>query len=485
MTFADYSNLSINDYRVLVQIDISTTNTQWINCGAGIWYVNFDALYPEVGAPGDDLLSGFTAQAFSDIGSVTVDTINYTSVATLALVTTTDTSYYYDSANKEIFVHFVNNDEPYIHTIYLGVIYGYSYNEFTPIGASLCYEGRLVGDLDIGESRDPLYFGKLTYNIGSISLNNADGYFDTFPIDHDFYGNEIRILVGFAQLDISDYTKVVSGTVEKVSVSEDYMNVNILDKRRTLSKSITYTCTNKNALAAIREILYLHYGASYNSSYYDMTAWAAAEAVVPTISIDIATGHSMEEATVIDIIEMICSSVFGMFIIDTDNKYSFKIVDTSASASTTIYSYDINSRHEINYDPSEVVSSVKIGYGKDWNPTGDDYYKSPYTWYTDTTQEAAVYAKYKIYNQYEFFTVLDTLAQATTFGTTVLDYVKDVHGTGEVATPMKYYSIGVGDIVNIEIKRQVNTMLGTKKCEIISRRRSLQTGFLQLGYRII
>jgi hypothetical protein len=485
LTFADYSKLSVNDYRVLVQIDISVPNIQWVNAGAGIWYVNFDGTYPEVGAPGDDLLNGFTAQAFSDIGSVTVDTILYTSVATLAEVTTTNTSYYYDSTNGEIFVHFVNNDEPYIHNIYLGVIYGYSYNEFTPIGSSLLYEGRLQGGIDIGESRDPLYFGKLEYSNGSISLNNADGHFDTFPIDHDFYGNEIRILVGFAQLNISDYIKVVSGTVENVLVTEEAMDVNIADKRKTLSKSITYTCTNKNALEAIREILLLHYGASYNSSYYDITAWAAAEAVAPTISIDIATGHAIEEATVIEIIEMICSSVFGLFMIDTDNKYSFKIVDTSASAGTTIYSYDISSPHEINYNPLEVISSAKIGYAKDWNPTGDDYYDSPYTWYTDTTQEAAVYAKYKVYNQYEFFTVLDTLAQATTFGTTVMNYVKDVHGIGSVSVPIKYYATKVGDIVDIEIKRQVNTMLGTKKCEIISRRRSLQTGFLQLGYRII
>ena len=80
MTFSEYANRSVNPLRVLLQLDISKINTQWINAGAGIWYVNFDATYPEVDS---SLLDGFTAQSFGDIGSLIVDTTNYTKMSDL------------------------------------------------------------------------------------------------------------------------------------------------------------------------------------------------------------------------------------------------------------------------------------------------------------------------------------------------------------------------------------------------------------------
>ncbi|HUW45691.1 MAG TPA: hypothetical protein VMW50_07840, partial [Dehalococcoidia bacterium] len=63
MTFEELSNKSVSSLRTLVQIDLGNINIQWVNAGAGIWYVNFTGLYPEVD---DSLLDGFTAQLFGD-----------------------------------------------------------------------------------------------------------------------------------------------------------------------------------------------------------------------------------------------------------------------------------------------------------------------------------------------------------------------------------------------------------------------------------
>jgi hypothetical protein len=478
LTLSEYSTLSVSNPRVLVQIDLSSLNLQWVNAGAGIWYVNFDNLYPEVDST---LLSGFSAQTFGEIGSVYVDGIFQTKKTTLASLTDAVESFYFDRTNKELYVCLKNYDEPFIHDIHLGVIYGYSLKEFTPSASSILYEGRLTASPSVSISRDPLFFGKMQYNFSGISLVNADGYFDTFADTKNIYGNEARILFGYDELSIDDYITLYTGIIEDISISEETADFSVGDKRKQLSKSVTYTCSALNALSAIKELLVNEYNATYNSTYFDTTAWEAASALVPNITIDIAAGKAITDKPVNEIIEDICGTVFGLFIIDSSNKFSFKIVDTSATASTTIQDIDILNYHTITYDPSEVISSTKVGYSKNW----EEGYESPYTWLYDTTQENAVFLKYKTYNQKESFTMLINSADAQSFSDTILAYSKDVHGVGDIEVPMKYYDIDLGDIVNIEINRPATTMLGTKKCEIIGKTYNLSFPTITFTYRII
>ena len=474
MTLSEYNSRSVSDSRVLAQIDISKVNLQWICCGAGIWYCSFDGLYPEVDPL---LLEGFTAQSqFTDIGSLLCDFIFQTAVTSVAELTNNPGSYYFDSVNNKIYICLPNFDEPWLHTIQLGVIHGFSFDEFVPIGAASLYEGRMLGSPSVSQSRDPLFLGKIQYDFGGIELINSDAAYDTFAETNDIYGNEARLYFGYKQLNISDYVRIHSGTIQDITISEETMAINFSDKRAQLTASIQYSCTSKNALDAIVEILNQSYNIQYNSIYYNTTDWALARALVPVITIDM-----QEEGSVIDLIEDICGSVFGLFLIEADNRFSFKIVDTSASSETTIAYQDILSSHSVTYDPSEVISSVRVGYNKDW----DSDYVSPYTWYTDTSQESAIYAKYKTYNQVEYFTLLTNLTDATAFGTKILNYAKDVHGTGQITTGMKYYPYGVGDIVDIEIWREKQSMLGTKKCEIISKQYNLRESSITFGYRIV
>lgn len=488
MSFDTEASRSIASPVILVQMDISSLNLQWVNAGAGIWYVNFSASYPEVGAPGDDLLNGFSAQSFGDVGSLLVDTVHYVKANSVSELTTTEMSFYYDQSSGEVFVHFVNNDDPIMHHVFLGIIYGFSYDDFLPIGALNFYEGRLVEDFSVSESRDPLFFGRMLYNVSGISLVNSDGHFDSYPESKDFYGNALRVLVGFRDLDISEYVTVFSGIIEKVTLSETAFNIAVSDKRKTLSKTITYTKSTTNAMEVIRDLLATHYNAVYTDVCYDMTAWATFEALMPTISIDIGESKTTKDIKVIELIEKICSSVFGMFFVNTDNKYSFKVIDTSDPALLTIPAIDILNRHEIGYDPNEVISSAKVGYAKNWEPAGGEYYDSPFQFYNtkdDTEYELQTFLKYKVYNEKSFETLLDTIAQARDFGETMMQYAKDVHGVGSIEVPLSYHALNVGDMVNVEIEREKSDMLGTKKCEILAKSLSLRNCVYTLKYRII
>src|SRR3990167_1530185 len=171
MTFAQYAARSVADARVLVELDLGIINLQWVNNGAGLWCVNTDGLYSWVDST---LLGGFTDQGFAAIGSVRVDGGEQTDAGSmLTLVTATETFWYDDSGT--LWVHLINNDAPSMHTIAIGVVYGYSFDDFTPVGASQAYEGRLLGAPAIAKRRDPLYFGKLAFGGGSITLANGDG----------------------------------------------------------------------------------------------------------------------------------------------------------------------------------------------------------------------------------------------------------------------------------------------------------------------
>ena len=71
MTFIECATKSVNNLRILYNLDITQDQDLWVNSGAGIWYVNANGLYPEVDS---SLLTGFTViQTFPAVGSVLVD----------------------------------------------------------------------------------------------------------------------------------------------------------------------------------------------------------------------------------------------------------------------------------------------------------------------------------------------------------------------------------------------------------------------------
>jgi hypothetical protein len=247
--------------------------------------------------------------------------------------------------------------------------------------------------------------------------------------------------------------------------------VSLEDKRKGLTKAITYTCTNKNALDAILEILQTCYPAiQYTGVFFNITAWELAKANVQNVSI-----NKTDSEPAINTIEEICASVFGMFEITKDNLFSFRIIDQYQSASVEIPPIDVLNKYMITYDPNEVISSAKVIYNLKASS------------YVNTTKEAEVFAKYKTYNQRDFNTWLVTSAASSIFSTKVLEYVKSIHGKFSIQVPLKYHNIEVGTMVNHTIARQnTNMITNEKKCEVLGVNMSLSgVPLLTLDMQII
>jgi hypothetical protein len=470
MTFEECVVRPVNHPHILLELDISSINTQWVSAGAGIWKVNFNNIYTEIDST---LLDGFTVQDFDNVASMRSNNNILVKVDTLLEVSTNYESFYYDSLNKTLYVTLQNYDDPILHILYLGIISGFSKEEFSPKGKPILYEGRLSTVPTLGMSRDPLYFGKISYDSATFQIINADGVYDNFADIYDVYGNPGRLLFGYDEIDYDEYQLIYSGYIETIKVAEDYMSVKLMDDRKKLSKKVYYTCTNKNALDVIYELLLLNNPSiNYSGTYFNVTQWELTRELVPNISIYMELTDTEEISS---LIEKVCTSSFGLFIIQPDGLYTFKVINTDSSAAYSIYRNEIITETlSIEYDPSQVISSTKITYGA----LGASVLN-------DVSYESDVYKKYKIYKEQEFTINTPTANATQEFSDKIMEYFKDVHGQFDIDVPMIFYNLDFAGLVNVQINRENSTMLGVKKCEILNKEYNLTDETIKLELRIV
>jgi len=258
-------------------------------------------------------------------------------------------------------------------------------------------------------------------------------------------------------------------------VGESEVAITVADKRKQLTVPITYACTAQNASVVIRDILTGYYPITETATYFDLTDWESASAASPLVSLNM-----QKPQPAIEIIEWLSAAIFGVFFIDNAGRYGFKVINADATARTTFHARDIMNVHSIVYDPAEVISSVRVGYGRDWITTGTQY-----SYVTDTSEEAATYLKYKTYNEKTFETPIDGSVQAASYAATILNYTKDVHGMLTIEVPMSYYYLEIGEIMDTEIRRPASDMVGTVRTEIVSISYRLDRGTVAFGLRIV
>ena len=465
MTFAEHAAKSVSDPCVLLELDIGFFNTQWVNNGAGIWSVDAQNIYSWVDT--SLLEEGFSAQEFGYIGSVQRDGLLLTKVSSVEAITDATDSFYYDPYDRKLWVCLTGYDEPSLHAITIGVIYGYSFDEFTPAGGPVPYQGRLQGAPSITIARDQTYYGVLSFGGGSIDLNNADGELDRFAEDNELYGNPVRIYVGYAELNYSDYELIFTGYIDDFDVGEMEASFSIADRRKQLSKPIQQAVTAQSPITAIKALLLEHYSFPYTSDYYDLTAFAAAETASAAYTIEYNSSILLNEKTrrpLIDYLGEIATAGKLVFWKTADDKFSATVPDLDATTSSVIFrADDILNEHRVSYRPSEVVSSVKVGYAPTWTTT-----QTVYLSYQDTTREQSVFTSYKTYKEHPVNTPL-TATAVSVWASAFMSENSVVKGTMEITVPMAYYGSNVGTAAFVEIKRPQKTMIGTTLSQIVSK----------------
>jgi hypothetical protein len=217
----------------LVEMDFGQAQTLWFNWTAGTWYVDFDAIYELI----DPIyLVGVSAQpSISKVGSVLENGSALASQVSVANCISTNSSFYYDIADRRLYIHLNGGAEASTRTVTMGITTGISnracnYN-------NTYYEPRLVSAPSISKTKDPLFFGRISFDGGAIGIENTDGGYDSIVSGGAaLWGGAIRILQGFDTDAYASFLKMAAGVIESVSISRDSVQVTMIDKRKNLSR---------------------------------------------------------------------------------------------------------------------------------------------------------------------------------------------------------------------------------------------------------
>lgn len=209
----------------------------------------------------------------------------------------------------------------------------------------------------------------------------------------------------------------------------------------------------ENAADVIADMLESYSGLDFNSTFFNLTEWNSADAYDIGLFVDTKT-------KVVNLIEQISAGAQGDFIADDDGKYSFRIYDENAPIVQIIARDELLEVPVVSYDPTEVLSSITVGYAKDWK-------EKTYTLIDDNSSEDEVFEKFKIKRDKTFETLLTKLADAQAFATKQLSLSDDVRRIFRVKLKTQALERELGDFIQVAVKRQTGQFIGNVKAEII------------------
>lgn len=228
-----------------------------------------------------------------------------------------------------------------------------------------------------------------------------------------------------------------------------------------------------NGLDIISDILDHYVFKPFNSSIYDTTEWASAQAVTYNCAQWISKKRSIA-----DIIEDLSVSNFGNFIVKPDGKYTFRTVDFDRATATTITKEQQLNMPVADFDATQFLSSVIVNYDKDQQE--DDFIVLP-----DTTRESAVFNTYGTYREKEFDTAITNASDAAAFGSAVMDFSEAIVPIFNVTTKTQNIDLVLMDNIALEVDRVESTWFGLRKVEIIGITYNLNDFQVQLTCRDI
>jgi hypothetical protein len=244
-TFATLKDKPISQKIVLVEIDLPQDQEIFLNYEAGIWFYQF--FWNAATITGSDGLIGYYEGEIPEvnaIGSLKVNNESYTQVSEIQDVRDNNKSFNFDRGTQRLYIHFDGYEPPLDKVVTLGLTSGFSNSPQIVDGRpklsyynDIFYAPRIKSIPQINKQKDPLSYGLIAFQGGNIELDNTDGYFDDF-VENDIFGQPVRILIGFDDLDYAQYRKVFTGYIEDFTVTRTSFSITAQDKRKSLSREL-------------------------------------------------------------------------------------------------------------------------------------------------------------------------------------------------------------------------------------------------------
>lgn len=238
MPFLDQSSAKITLYEYDRPVDLTS---DLLNYSSGIW--SYTITPGDITVTDDNSNTGYYSYnnaIIYNVQSVNVDGFQLLRVDSIADLLTQSGSFYYDGTTTKIYIAFTDYEPPLAKQIYISAVVGFAYNTDTDMyfeGAY--YDPRVSSIFGIKKSKDPLFYGLLKFDSGTVKLINDDGELDDWR-DRNLYRQATRLLVGEAGFTYDEYEKVFTGIIGNDSRTWSDISIKVEDVRAGLSAPVPY-----------------------------------------------------------------------------------------------------------------------------------------------------------------------------------------------------------------------------------------------------
>lgn len=175
-----------------------------------------------------------------DISQVFIDSLAYTSVASIPACVALEQSFFFDFGAQQLYVHAKHDSWIVSSEFSLQQTIGYSTDGVFYDERDVEYLPLIVGGLTITEEADRLVYDKMAFNKNSIALDNGSAEFDQY-IQNPVPGSDVNILYISTEDVLREKTAllpVYSGYIDSDEFSISEYVTSLSDKREQLDTSV-------------------------------------------------------------------------------------------------------------------------------------------------------------------------------------------------------------------------------------------------------
>lgn len=233
--FTDLIAKSHARWTTLVEMGLGKEQELWINETAGIWQIPLGEDWSNLPVLlGFDMPMGETALGKPIVPNI--ETIRQgleflTEQVSYANMISTNKSWYFDPAKETIYVHCDSYNDPDVYQMILGTTF-YASDRAIDLDGHY-WEPCIVGTPVIELTRDPLLYGVMAFDGGSVVLANHGGRLDSLK-DYFLYGQPLEIRFGGDDLAYADYRLCFKGYILNADLGEEEIRIDGIDKRYEL-----------------------------------------------------------------------------------------------------------------------------------------------------------------------------------------------------------------------------------------------------------
>jgi len=211
---------------ILASFSIGEIWVSWVNYSPGIWYVDFNGIYPLVDP---ELSDGFETKAIVEIGAVLSNGASLQEQTSLGLLDTNE-GWYWDFSTKTLYVKLQDSTRPEAVGIKIGINIFVGSETFSSISEQKLYRPDLKSLPPLTQSKDRLFFKKIQTSTFQMRLDNGSLFYDGIK-DWDIYNQRIEYLFGYSNQTLANFSLVKVGQIKDFEFSGTDVILNIIDPR--------------------------------------------------------------------------------------------------------------------------------------------------------------------------------------------------------------------------------------------------------------